>query len=85
MTGGGGVVLEIFEDGVPPRFRLRQTMGGALQAPAIKIETVRPDGAWQRFTMVDRGGYMESKRKFLSRTLSRRICGSAARVTRSIL
>src|ERR1700730_13769431 len=25
-----------------------------------KIETVRPGGAWQRFTMVDRDGHMES-------------------------
>ena len=61
MTGAGGVVLEIFEDGVPPRFRLRQSVGQALQAPAINIETVRPDGAWQRFTMVDRGAYIESQ------------------------
>ena len=61
MTGAGGVVLEIFEDGVPPRFRLRQPTGHALQEPAINIETVRPYGAWQRFTMVDRGAYVESQ------------------------
>ncbi len=59
-TGAGGVTLEIFEDGVPPRFRLRWDAGETLEARAVKIETARPDGSWQRFTMVDRGGYMES-------------------------
>ena len=59
-TGAGIVALEIFEDGVPPRFRLRSDTGQTLGAHAIKIETVRPGGAWQRFTMVDRDGYMES-------------------------
>ena len=29
-------------------------------ARAVKIETVRPDGARQLFTMADRGGYLES-------------------------
>ncbi len=59
-TGAGGVTLEIFEDGVPPRFRLRWNAGGILEARAVKIETARPDGSWERFTMVDRGGYLES-------------------------
>ena len=59
-TGAGIVVLEIFEDGVPPRFRLRPGADLRFGTHAINIETVRPDGAWQRFTMVDRDGYMES-------------------------
>jgi Co/Zn/Cd efflux system component len=59
-TGAGIVALEVFEDGVPPRFRLRSDTGQNLGAHAIKIETVRQGGAWQRFTMVDRDGYMES-------------------------
>jgi cation diffusion facilitator family transporter len=58
--GAGGVTLEIFEHGVPPHFRLRPDAGQILGAHGIKIETVRPDGSWQRFTMVDRDGYMES-------------------------
>jgi cation diffusion facilitator family transporter len=57
-TGDGAIVLEIFEDGVPPRFRLRAERG-AVPAPT-SIETARPDGARQRFALVDRGGYLES-------------------------
>jgi cation diffusion facilitator family transporter len=59
-TRDGGVALEIFEDGVPPRFRLRGAIAQALGAHAVKIETVRPDGSWQRFTMADRGAYLET-------------------------
>src|SRR6202049_4638899 len=44
-TGAGVVVLEVFEDGVPPRFRLHAEAGPALMASAAKIETVRPDSA----------------------------------------
>jgi cation diffusion facilitator family transporter len=53
----GVVILEIFEAGVPPRFRLRTETGAALTA---SIETVRPDGTRQLFNMVDRGNYLES-------------------------
>src|SRR5271156_3080688 len=42
-TRAGGVVLDIFEDGVPPRFRICAEAGPALSAAAISIETVRPD------------------------------------------
>jgi cation diffusion facilitator family transporter len=59
-TAAGVVVLEVFEDGVPPRFRLHAEAGPALMASAATIETVRPDGARQRFTMIDRGAYLES-------------------------
>jgi Cation efflux family len=48
----------VFEDGVPPRFRLRAEPGPAL-TQAAAIETVRPDGTRQVFTM-DEGGYLES-------------------------
>jgi cation diffusion facilitator family transporter len=56
----GMVVLEVFEDGVPPRFRLRAEGGPALQAGMTTIETIRADGARQAFTFVDRGDYLES-------------------------
>jgi len=59
-TNAGVVILEVFEDGVPPRFRLRPETGCTLASQAISIETVRPDGMRQRFTMADRGGYLES-------------------------
>jgi cation diffusion facilitator family transporter len=57
-TASGPLRLEIFEDGVPPRFRLRPA-GGALPAQA-QVETIRPDGARQLFALADRGGYLES-------------------------
>ena len=59
-TDAGTVVLEVFEDGVPPRFRLRAETGPAVTAQATSVETVRPDGARQLFAMTDRGGYLES-------------------------
>jgi Cation efflux family len=58
--GPGVVVLEVFENGVPPRFRLRAETEAALVAQTATIETVRPDGARQQFTMKDEGGYLES-------------------------
>ena len=60
VAASGVVRLEVFEDGVPPRFRLRAETGPALTAQAVTIETVRPDGARQVFTMADQGGYLES-------------------------
>ncbi len=60
VTATGAVVLDVFEDGVPPRFRLHAETGPVLTAPDASIETVRPDGARQRFTMTDRGDYLES-------------------------
>jgi cation diffusion facilitator family transporter len=59
-TGIGPVVLEIFEAGVPPRFRLRAPGGLTPAAPAVFIETVRPDGARQLFAMRQQAGYLES-------------------------
>jgi cation diffusion facilitator family transporter len=59
-TQSGSAVLEIFEDGVPPRFRLRRESGSPITAPDTTIETVRPDGARQLFAMSDKGDYLES-------------------------
>src|ERR1700686_1833485 len=59
-TDAGTVVLEVFEDGVPPRFRLRAETGPAVTAQATSVETVRPDGTRQLFAMKDQGGYLES-------------------------
>ena len=56
-TKSGAVHLSIFEDGVPPVFRLR---GEAPLVGLVTIETVRPDGARQVFTLADRGGWLES-------------------------
>jgi cation diffusion facilitator family transporter len=59
-TAAGIVVCEVFEDGVPPRFRLRVEAGPALSAQAASVETVRADGTRQLFAMKDQGGYLES-------------------------
>jgi cation diffusion facilitator family transporter len=59
-TPGGTLLLEVFEDGVPPRFRLRSEAGPRLAAETTSVETVRPDAARQLFRLVDRGGYLES-------------------------
>ena len=59
-TATGVVLLEVFEDGVPPRFRLRAETGPAPTAQAASVETVRPHGKRQLFAMKDQGGYLES-------------------------
>jgi cation diffusion facilitator family transporter len=59
-TRDGAALLEVFEEGVPPRFRLRTESGTALPASSVSIETVRPDGARQMFAFAQRGGFLES-------------------------
>ena len=54
----GPLTLEIFEEGVPPRFRLTRA-GKDLAAGGVTIETVRPGGARQVFAMAARSGYLE--------------------------
>ena len=60
VTRSGAVALEVFEDGVPPRFRLHAETGPVPNATETVIETVRPDGTRQQFTMASRGDYLES-------------------------
>ncbi len=59
-TKHGDVILDVFEDGVPPRFRLHAETGPTLAAAAASIETIRPDGARQVFGFVDKGCFLES-------------------------
>ncbi|MGB6795496.1 MAG: CDF family Co(II)/Ni(II) efflux transporter DmeF [Xanthobacteraceae bacterium] len=59
QTPLGPVTLEIFEDGVPPRFRLSRA-GIDLSAADTTVETVRPGGARQVIALAARGGYLES-------------------------
>jgi cation diffusion facilitator family transporter len=49
------LLLEIVEDGVPPRFRLEREKGMPLIASSVTIETTRPDGSRQVFAMENRG------------------------------
>jgi cation diffusion facilitator family transporter len=59
-TRDGAVVLDVFEDGVPPRFRLHAESGPPMIASTVSIETVRPNGARQTFAFADRSGFLES-------------------------
>jgi cation diffusion facilitator family transporter len=59
-TPSGDLILEVFEDGVPPRFRLRAAVGPAPSPEATLITTVRPDGARREFAVVACGDYLES-------------------------
>lgn len=60
VTPAGTFMLAVFEDGVPPRFRLSASGGPRLAAQSVTIETVRPGGTRQAFAMTDRGSYLES-------------------------
>jgi nickel/cobalt exporter len=59
-TGHGVLRLEIFEDGVPPRFRLRTESGPAWAPADVTLETERPDGALQNFAFNGQDGFLES-------------------------
>ncbi|WP_039788065.1 nickel/cobalt efflux transporter [Herbaspirillum huttiense] len=60
-TGHGMLRVDIFEEGVPPRFRL-STQAGSHHWPAsgVEIRTIRPDGVEQTFKFVDNGEFLES-------------------------
>ncbi len=59
-TATGRLVLDVFEDGVPPRFRLYADTAALPNAQQAVIETVRPGGSAQVFLMADKGAYLES-------------------------
>jgi len=57
---GSVLLLSVFEDGVPPVFRLHAGTGALPDGASVTVETVRPDGTCQVFAMQDRGGWLES-------------------------
>ena len=60
-TGHGIVDLEVFEEGVPPRFRVRfEGQSSVPQGQNVRVETVRPDGTRQTFALASKGSYLES-------------------------
>jgi len=63
-TGDGVLLLEIFEHGVPPRFRMRfegrHDPRTVFSDQAVTLETERADATRQAFTFTDRGAYLES-------------------------
>ncbi|MFP4895710.1 CDF family Co(II)/Ni(II) efflux transporter DmeF [Paraburkholderia sp. EG304] len=63
IFGSAGVfALSVFEDGVPPVFRITpEAASSKLNANTVSVTTIRPDGTHQTFAFADRGGYLESK------------------------
>lgn len=60
-TGHGVVELSIYEDGVPPCFRLASVKGLLPSPREVTVTTTREDGAVQTFAFVDRVGFLESR------------------------
>jgi nickel/cobalt transporter (NicO) family protein len=60
VTGDGRLTLEVYEDDVPPRWRLRAGTGPLPAPGAVTVETVRPDGGRQTFAFADGGDFLES-------------------------
>lgn len=60
-TSAGPLILAVFEDGVPPRWRILSAESGPLPSAAdVAVTTVRPGGATQTFSFVARDGFLES-------------------------
>jgi len=64
QTGHGSVKLEVFEEGVPPVFRLRfYDHGVPAKLPEVRtvsLETLRPDGTIQVFAFCTKKDFLES-------------------------
>lgn len=60
-VGQGTLEVEVFEDNVPPRFRVRADTGTLPAASDLTIETIRPDGSRQLFSFEESRGYLESR------------------------
>ena len=60
-TAHGRLALEIFENGAPPRFRVRWLGHGRLAAPDVTLETLRPDGTRTVFAFAARDEFLESQ------------------------
>ena len=58
----GIFVVSVFEEGVPPVFRVAPATHETkrVDASAVSVTTIRPDGTRQRFAMQSRDGYLES-------------------------
>ncbi len=61
-TGHRKIELSVFENGVPPVFRLRAAAGEALpEAADVTVETVRPGAVRQVFAFAAKGDFLESR------------------------
>ncbi|MCD0501164.1 nickel/cobalt efflux transporter RcnA [Achromobacter sp. MY14] len=59
-TGHGLVALEVFEDGVVPRWRLTSLRGGNWLAQDVSVTTETVDGTRHEFRFAQKDGYLES-------------------------
>lgn len=60
-TSTGVVALSIFEEGIPPVFRIKAIEGNIeLPSYGITATTIRPDGSEQVFAFSQKGGFLES-------------------------
>lgn len=59
-TGSGNIVLSVFEEGVPPVFRLSFPEGALPESTELRLQTVREDGTQQHFGLVSKGDFLES-------------------------
>ncbi len=57
---GHALSVEIFEDGVPPRWRIRNETGALPPADTLHVTTVRGDGHEQQFSFRASGDALES-------------------------
>jgi len=53
--------IEIFEDKLPPRFRVRADSGALPTASDFGIETIRPNGSRKLFSFEASDGYLQSR------------------------
>ena len=61
VTSAGVFFLSVFEDGVPPLFRITPQIASApLLAHEVTVTTVRPDGTEHRYKFKQASGYLES-------------------------
>ncbi len=60
-TGHGQIALSIFEEGEPPRWRIRTLRGNRWAAGDVSLATRRSGSSFaQMFSFVDKGDYLES-------------------------
>lgn len=61
VTARDGVFkLEVFEDGVPPRWRLSRVKGVLPPPQRVSLKIVRPDGSREIFSFASGGDFLES-------------------------
>ncbi|WP_250502267.1 CDF family Co(II)/Ni(II) efflux transporter DmeF [Caballeronia sp. AZ7_KS35] len=62
IFAGGAFAVSIFEDGVPPVFRITPETGKSKLTPdTVSATTIRPGGSRQTYSFADRGEYLESE------------------------